>query len=44
MKQLSVDPWTDGFHQNILFSKHKGVIRNSQNFGVFVELEEGIDD
>jgi small subunit ribosomal protein S1 len=43
MKQLSVDPWTDITSKYPVGSKHKGVIRNFTNFGVFVELEEGID-
>jgi small subunit ribosomal protein S1 len=43
MKQLSSDPWTDITTKYPVGSKHKGVIRNFTNFGVFVELEEGID-
>jgi len=43
MKQLSIDPWTDITSKYPVGSKHKGVIRNFTNFGVFVELEEGID-
>ena len=43
MKQLSPDPWTDITSKYPVGSKHKGVIRNFTNFGVFVELEEGID-
>ena len=43
MKQLSTDPWTDITTKYPVGSKHKGVIRNFTNFGVFVELEEGID-
>jgi small subunit ribosomal protein S1 len=43
MKQLSADPWTDITSKYPVGSKHKGVIRNFTNFGVFVELEEGID-
>ena len=43
MKQLMLDPWTDITSKYPVGSKHKGVIRNFTNFGVFVELEEGID-
>jgi small subunit ribosomal protein S1 len=45
IKQLTEDPWTK---QNVLTkygigTHHKGVIRNLTNFGLFIELEEGID-
>jgi small subunit ribosomal protein S1 len=45
IKQLTEDPWTK---QNVLTkyavgTKHKGVVRNLTNFGLFIELEEGID-
>ncbi|HEX8547277.1 MAG TPA: 30S ribosomal protein S1 [Cytophagaceae bacterium] len=45
IKQLTEDPWTK---QNVLTkygvgSKHSGVVRNLTNFGLFIELEEGID-
>ncbi|WP_034040002.1 30S ribosomal protein S1 [Wocania ichthyoenteri] len=43
IKQLSADPWTDITSKYPLGSKHTGVVRNFTNFGVFVELEEGID-
>ena len=43
MKQLTLDPWTDITSKYPVGSKHKGVIRNFTNFGVFIELEEGID-
>ena len=43
IKQLSQDPWTDITIKYPLGSKHTGVVRNYTNFGVFVELEEGID-
>ncbi|MBL6646918.1 MAG: 30S ribosomal protein S1 [Flavobacteriaceae bacterium] len=43
IKQLSQDPWTDITAKYPVGSKHKGIIRNFTNFGVFVELEEGID-
>lgn len=43
IKQLKPDPWTDISKKYPLNSKHKGIVRNFTNFGVFVELEEGID-
>ncbi|MDN3666867.1 30S ribosomal protein S1 [Algibacter miyuki] len=43
IKQLSADPWTDITTKYPLSSKHTGIVRNFTNFGVFVELEEGID-
>ncbi|KJD34851.1 30S ribosomal protein S1 [Tamlana sedimentorum] len=43
IKQLHPDPWTDITTKYPLGSKHTGVVRNFTNFGVFVELEEGID-
>jgi small subunit ribosomal protein S1 len=43
IKQLTPDPWTDITTKYPVGSKHTGVIRNFTNFGVFVELEEGID-
>ncbi len=43
IKQLSADPWTDITTKYPLGSKHSGIVRNFTNFGVFVELEEGID-
>ena len=43
IKQLTQDPWTDITTKYPVGSKHKGIVRNFTNFGVFVELEEGID-
>ncbi|NER08958.1 SSU ribosomal protein S1P [Muriicola jejuensis] len=43
LKQLTPDPWTDITSKYPVGSKHKGIVRNFTNFGVFVELEEGID-
>jgi small subunit ribosomal protein S1 len=43
IKQLSPDPWTDITSKYPVGSRHKGIVRNFTNFGVFVELEEGID-
>ena len=43
IKQLTTDPWTDITAKYPVGSKHTGTVRNFTNFGVFVELEEGID-
>lgn len=43
MKQLTPDPWTDITAKYPVGSQHKGKVRNFTNFGVFVELEEGVD-
>ncbi|WP_459210981.1 30S ribosomal protein S1 [Aquimarina rhabdastrellae] len=43
IKQLTPDPWTDITSKYPVGSRHTGVVRNFTNFGVFVELEEGID-
>ncbi len=43
IKQLTPDPWTDITEKYPVGSRHKGIVRNFTNFGVFVELEEGID-
>ncbi len=43
MKQLEPDPWQDLMKKYPLNSKHKGVVRNLTNFGVFLELEPGVD-
>ena len=43
IKQLTPDPWTDITSKYPVGSRHKGIIRNFTNFGVFVEMEEGID-
>ena len=43
IKQLSSDPWTDITKKYPVGSKHSGIVRNFTNFGIFVELEEGID-
>ncbi len=43
IKQLTPDPWTDITSKYPAGSKHTGIVRNFTNFGVFVELEEGID-
>ncbi|WP_175620947.1 30S ribosomal protein S1 [Chryseobacterium schmidteae] len=43
MKQLSKDPWENIEAKYPVSSQHVGTVRNFTNFGVFVELEEGID-
>ena len=43
MKQLKPDPWEKIEEKYTLGSKHKAKVRNFTNFGVFVELEEGVD-
>ena len=43
IKQLTQDPWTDITAKYPIASKHTGIVRNFTNFGIFVELEEGID-
>ncbi|MEX2639195.1 MAG: 30S ribosomal protein S1, partial [Balneolales bacterium] len=43
VKQLQSDPWKELLERYPVDSKHKGVVRNLTNFGVFVELEPGID-
>jgi small subunit ribosomal protein S1 len=42
IKQLTQDPWTDITAKYPVGSKHTGIVRNFTNFGIFVELEEGI--
>jgi small subunit ribosomal protein S1 len=43
MKQLEPDPWFTILEKYPIGSRHRGIVRNLTNFGVFVELEEGID-
>lgn len=43
MKQLTPDPWNMIMEKYSKGSKHTGTVRNFTNFGVFVELEEGVD-
>lgn len=43
MKQLEPDPWQMILQKYPIGSRHQGIVRNLTNFGVFVELEEGID-
>ncbi len=43
MKQLKSDPWEDIEKTYPVDSKHVAKVRNFTNFGVFVEIEEGVD-
>jgi small subunit ribosomal protein S1 len=43
IKQLMPDPWASIVDNYPVGSKHKATVRNFTNFGIFVELEEGID-
>ncbi len=43
MKQLEPDPWNDLMAKYPIGSVHKGAVRNLTNFGVFIELEPGVD-
>ncbi len=45
IKQLIDDPWTkdDIIQKYAIGTKHKGIVRNLTSFGLFLELEEGID-
>jgi small subunit ribosomal protein S1 len=43
MKQLVPDPWENIVQKYPINSKHTATVRNFTNFGIFVELEEGVD-
>ena len=43
IKQLEPDPWQTLMNKYPVGSRHTGVARNLTNFGVFVELEPGVD-
>jgi small subunit ribosomal protein S1 len=45
IKQLTEDPWTkmDILTRYAVGTRHTGIVRNLTNFGLFLELEEGID-
>ena len=43
IKQLKPDPWATIMEKYPVGSKHTAIVRNFTNFGVFVELEEGVD-
>jgi small subunit ribosomal protein S1 len=43
IKQLKQDPWQTIEEKYPVGSKHTAIVRNFTNFGVFVEIEEGVD-
>lgn len=43
IKQLLEDPWAKIQEKYPVDSRHKGLVRNMTNYGLFVELEEGVD-
>jgi small subunit ribosomal protein S1 len=43
IKQLKTDPWQNIDEKYTVGSKHMAKVRNFTNFGVFVEIEEGVD-
>ncbi len=43
IKQLIPDPWANIKEKYPMKSKHSATVRNFTNFGIFVELEEGVD-
>jgi small subunit ribosomal protein S1 len=43
IKQLAIDPWETVEERYPINSKHNAVVRSMTNFGLFVELEPGID-
>ncbi len=43
MKQLSADPWADIEFKYPVGSRHSAKVRNFTHFGIFAELEEGVD-
>ena len=43
IKQLKADPWQNIDEKYTVGSKHTAKVRNFTNFGVFVEIEEGVD-
>ena len=43
IKQLKPDPWENILENYPISSKHTAIVRNITNFGVFVELKEGVE-
>lgn len=43
IKQLKADPWANAADKYAVGSRHTGTVRNMANYGLFVELEEGVD-
>ncbi|MDX2135552.1 MAG: 30S ribosomal protein S1 [Saprospiraceae bacterium] len=42
VKQLTADPWSEIENAFPIGSRHKGVVKNLTNYGIFVELSEGV--
>ncbi len=43
IKQLIPDPWANVITKYTVGSQHSATVRNFTNFGIFVEMEEGVD-
>ena len=43
LKQLTPDPWENVEAKYIIGSQHTAKVKNFTNFGIFVEIEEGVD-
>ena len=43
MKQLKPDPWENIDEKYAVGSQHTAIVKNFTNFGIFVEIEEGVD-
>ena len=43
MKQMKPDPWEDIEQKYPVGSTHSAIVRNFTNFGIFVEIEEGVE-
>ncbi len=43
IKQLTADPWVEITGKYPVGSKHSGIVKNLTSYGLFLELEEGID-
>jgi small subunit ribosomal protein S1 len=43
LKQLKSDPWANAAEKYAVGTKHTGIVRNMANYGLFIEMEEGID-
>ncbi len=43
LKQSKDDPWLNAAEKFAAGTKHNGIVRNMTNYGLFVELEEGVD-
>ncbi len=43
IKQLTPDPWSTIVEKYKVGSKHTGIVKNLTSYGLFIELEEGVD-